>query len=386
MRTRVAHIVPTDRIAYLMLRARLERLLEAGYDISVICGKGAYGEKLAACGIRVIHIPFAREIEPLTDLRCIEALYRTLRRERFDIVHSHNPKGTLLGPFVARLASARMIVHTVHGYLFNENSRGLHQALGVGAERWCAAWCHHLLFQSREDYEHAVTQRFKEPGRLHLIGNGIDERRFAPERYPDARRQKRRELGLEEDHLVVGMVARLVREKGFAEFFAMAGRLALKIPRARFLVVGIPEPEEQSDAIDPHRLVAEHGLEGRCLVLEMRTDMPELYACMDAAVLPSYREGIPRALMEAAAMGVPIAASDIRGCREVIDAGRTGLLFPLKDVDGFTVAVERLLKSEDERRRLGQAGRRRVLENYTEALTARRLTACYEDFLKERRK
>jgi glycosyltransferase involved in cell wall biosynthesis len=154
--------------------------------------------------------------------------------------------------------------------------------------------------------------------------------------------------------------------------------------RVHFLVVGIPEPDEQSDAIDPGKLISEHGLEGRCLVLTLRSDMPELYACMDAAVLPSYREGIPRALLEAAAMGVPVVASNIRGCREVIDDGRTGLLFPLKDVDDFTAAVERLLQSEDERRRLGKAGRRRVLENYTEALTARRLIACYEEFREKR--
>ena len=102
---------------------------------------------------------------------------------------------------------------------------------------------------------------------------------------------------------------------------------------------------------------------------------------MDVAVLPSYREGIPRALLEAGAMGVPMAASDIRGCREVIVHGQTGLLFGLKDVDGLSAAVEGLLGDEGERRRLGEAGRRHVLKNYTEGLVAQRLMACYEGFL-----
>ena len=382
-RVRVAHIVPTDRIAYLLLRVRLLRLQEAEFEVSVICGDVGYGERLEECGLRVLHIPFAREIAPRTDWRCVRALRRTLRRERFDIAHSHNPKGTLIGPLAARLARVPLVVHTVHGFLFNENSRGLHRLAATAAERWCARWCHHLLFQSAEDYEHARRCGYKEPQRLHLIGNGIDERRFDRSCFLDARRQKRGELGLEERHLVVGIVARLVREKGYEEFFAMAGRIAREFPQVRFLIVGITE-EEQSDAIDPQRLMEAHGVADRCVILEQRSDMPELYSCMDVAVLPSHREGIPRALLEAAAMGVPIGASGIRGCREVIVDGETGILFRFKDVEDFTRVVRSLLLDEGMRRRLGEAGRTHVLENYTEGLTVKRLIGCYREFLKER--
>ena len=118
MGVRVAHIVPTDRIAYFVLRARLVRLREAGFEITVICGKVGFGEELRQCGLEVVHIPFAREIAPLTDLRCAWSLYRTLRRGRFDIAHSHNPKGTLLGPVISQLAGVPVVLHTVHGFLF----------------------------------------------------------------------------------------------------------------------------------------------------------------------------------------------------------------------------------------------------------------------------
>ncbi len=386
MRARVGHIVPTDRIAFLILRARLMRLREAGFEVGVICGEKGYGDRLRECGLEILHIPFAREIAPLTDLRCAAALHRTLRREGFDIVHSHNPKGGLLGPVVGQLARAPAVVHTVHGFLFNENSRGLHNLLAHGAERWTAHWCDHLFFQSAQDFAYARAHRFKAPGRLHLIGNGIDERRFDRSLYPCGREDKRRELGLEAGHLVVGMVGRLVREKGFEEFFAMAGRIAREFRQARFLVVAISEEDEQRDAVNPGELIARHRIADRCIVLEQRSDMPELYLSMDVAVLPSYREGIPRALLEAAAMGVPIAASDIRGCREVIVHGKSGLLFALKEVEAFARVVRSLLLDPEKRRRLGETGRRRILQHYTEGRTTERLIACYEKILEEKGK
>jgi len=390
-RGRVAHIVPTDRIAHYLLRARLIRLREAGYETAVLCGRAPsdgevdFTESLRDAGLDVCCVPFAREISPLTDWRCARALYRAARCGGYDIIHSHNPKGGLLGPPATRLAGGPAAVHTVHGFLFNERSTGLRRAAAVAAERWTAAWCDHLLFQSAEDHQYALDNRYKPGDRLHLIGNGIDESRFDPALYPDGRRSRREELGFGADDLVVGMVGRLVREKGFEEYFAMAGQLAASQPRARFLVVGIAEAE-QSDAVDPHELIRRHGLAGRCHVLEQRGDMPELYLAMDAAVLPSYREGIPRALMEASAMALPVAATDIRGCREVVAHGETGLLYPLGDQPAFAGAVERLLGSEGLRRTLGSAGRRRIIDGFTEGATAGRVAACYEGILAERQR
>ena len=201
-----------------------------------------------------------------------------------------------------------------------------------------------------------------------------------------ARAKKRAELGFGEGDLVVGMVTRLVREKGCVEFFAMAERIAGKWPQARFLMVGIPEGQDQSDAVEPAQLMREHGVADRCIALEHRTDMPELYAAMDILTLPSYREGIPRAVIEAGAMGLAVVASDIRGCREVVVEGETGLLFPLRDVEAFAAAVERLLDDGGLRQRLGRAGRERVMEHYTEARTTERVIACYRRCLEEGRR
>ncbi len=377
---RVAHVFPTDRVAYLM-RARLMRLQERGIEVVVVCGDRGYVERLRDCNLEVQSIPFAREIAPWTDMRCVRALRNVLRAGSFDIMHSHNPKGTLLGPFTAQWANVPLVVHTVHGFLFNENSQGLHRTAAVAAERWCAHWSDHLLFQSEADYDYAVKARFKKPDRLHWIGNGVDERRFNPADYPHARRQTREALGFGEDALVVGMVTRLVREKGCVDFFEMAARVAERNGRAQFLLVGIPERQEQSDAIDAAAMARQYGVEDRCVLLEDRLDMPELYMGMDLCVLPSYREGLPRCLLEAGAMGIAAAATDIRGCREVIVDGETGLLFPLKDVEGFVAVIDRVLADDGLRMKLAQAGQLRVRERYLESLVTERIVGLYESGL-----
>ncbi len=383
-RARIAHIVPTDRIAYLLLRGRLSLLQEAGFDVTVICGDMGYGEKLRESGLQVLHIPFAREIDPRTDLRCARSLLATLRRERFDIVHSHNPKGGLLGPVIARLARTPVVAHTVHGFLFNENSRGLHHLLAHGAERWTALWCDHLLFQSAEDYSYARKCHLKREDELHLVGNGIDPRFFDPESQAASRNETRQALGIEPHHLVVGTVGRFVEEKGYPEYFEMAARIARKRDKVRFLIAGSAE-QEQSDALDPKALIAAHGIDDRCVLIEPSIITREIYACMDIFVLASHREGISRSLLEAAAMALPLVVSDIRGCREVVEAGRNGLLFPLKEVDSLVAAVESLIDNNPGRRRMGEAARLRVTESYTEEATSRRVAASYEKMLTTRR-
>lgn len=389
MGARVAHVVPTDRITYLLLRRRLARLREAGYEVHVLCGRapdsGAadgvdYQTSLADLGLHVHYLPFEREIAPLTDARCAAALFGAVRGGGYDIVHSHNPKGGLLGPPVARLAGAPHVLHTVHGFLFHDQIRGLHRLAAVGAERWTARWSDHLLFQSEEDLEFARARRFKDPARLHLVGNGVDESYFDPMADPAAGAAKRAELGWSPSHLVVGTVGRVVREKGYLEFFAMAQRLARARDDVRFLIVGLFEPE-QSDAVDPFALAREHGIAERCTILQGRDDMPQLYAAMDVFVLASHREGLSRSLLEATAMARPTVVCDIRGCREVVVDGQTGLLTPVRDAAALTEAVSGLLGEDELRARLGAAGRERLLRQYTEGAVATRIAAVYESIL-----
>ncbi len=257
---------------------------------------------LEGLGIRVERIPFVREPSPLADLKTTHALWSLFRSRRYDIVHSHTPKAGLLSPVAGRLAGTPVVLHTVHGLLFHDRSRPVEKALGAVCEFWTARFAHRLLSQSREDLQVAARVHLKAPELIDYIGNGIDIKRFHPGVAVGARERLRAELGVGPGEVVIGMVGRLVREKGFLEFFD-AMREVMKVrPNVRTLIIG-PTEKDQSDGLDPVALASTLD-PSRTTWLGHRSDVAELYSAMDvfrAAVLPrgssegtdgSFRDGL----------------------------------------------------------------------------------------------
>jgi glycosyltransferase involved in cell wall biosynthesis len=168
----------------------------------------------------------------------------------------------------------------------------------------------------------------------------------------------------------------LVYDKGFRELFEAAEMLVPRFPNLKFVVVG-PEESDQNDAIEPHRL---EDLKRRGIVnfLGWRDDTRSCYAIMDAFALPSHREGVPRACMEAAAMKLPVIASDIRGCREIVLNGESGILVPVRSASGLAGAITRLMEDADLRRRMGERGREHICANFDHQQVLERLAGFYD--------
>ncbi|MDR7457091.1 MAG: glycosyltransferase, partial [Armatimonadota bacterium] len=248
-------------------------------------------------------------------------------------------------------------------------------------ERLGARWGDFEFSQSREDLETLRRAGVVSPQRSAYLGNGVDLVAFDPERV-DAR-AARAALGIDPGAVVVGMVGRLVWEKGYREFFAAAEALRRDHPPVVCLAVGPHEPGK-GDAVP---VEVTHDLEARGVVrfLGMRTDMPELYAAMDVFVLPSYREGFPRAAVEAAAMGRPLVLSDIRGCREVVAEGRNGFLVPLRQVEPLLDRIRRLVSDPALRRVLGAESRRRAEQEFDERRVIATTLDVYRRLLEEKR-
>jgi glycosyltransferase involved in cell wall biosynthesis/ribosomal protein S18 acetylase RimI-like enzyme len=376
---RVAHLTTTDLTLRYLLLGQLRRLREEGYQVTGISAPGPHAAALAAAGIR--HLPWrnaTRAWNLRADLRAAVELWSLLRRERFDLVHTHNPKPGVIGRVAARLAGVPVVVNTVHGLYATPDDPFGKRAAVLGLE-WLAARCSHLeLYQSEEDLRWARRLRLARAGRSELLGNGTDLDRFDPALVGVERvAELRRELGLPGDALVVGMVGRLVAEKGYRELFAAAGAVRRADPRVRFLAVGAPDLDK-ADAITEAEL---ERAGGDVCFAGWRDDVRDLLAAMDVFVLASWREGMPRSAIEAAAMGKPLVLTDIRGCREVARHDREALLVRPRDQEALAAAILRLAGDPALRERLAAAARRRAVERFSEAAVADRVVGQYRALL-----
>jgi glycosyltransferase involved in cell wall biosynthesis/ribosomal protein S18 acetylase RimI-like enzyme len=372
---RVAHLTTTDLTLRYLLLGQLRRLAAEGYQVTGISAPGPNGAALEAEGIRFVPWRNAtRAWNPVADVKALAELVALLRRERFDLVHTHNPKPGVLGRVAARAARVPLVVNTVHGLYATPEDRLRKRAAVLGAE-WLAGRCSDLeLYQSEEDLRWAARLRLARKGRSHLLGNGTDVGHFDPAQVPPERAAAlRRELGIPADAVVVGAVGRLVAEKGYRELFAAARAVRRADPRVRFLAVGAPDLEK-ADAIGEAELAAAAE---DVVVTGWRDDVRDLLAVMDVFVLASWREGMPRSAIEAAAMGRAMVLTDIRGCREVARHDREALLVPPRDPQALAGAISRLAADPALRDRLGTAARTRALERFSEKLVAERVVGHY---------
>ncbi|MGH9266752.1 MAG: glycosyltransferase, partial [Acidimicrobiales bacterium] len=246
-------------------------------------------------------------------------------------------------------------VNTVHGLYAQPHDRLAKRAAVYSIERVAAAFSHAELVQNGEDL--AVLRRLGVgSAKLRLLGNGIDLCRFDPARAaPAAVAATRAELGVAPSDVLCLAVGRLVAEKGYRELCAAAERLRNPFPNLRVVIAGPDEPAKR-DAITDRERAHWAGIAG-VHFLGHRADVFELYAASDIYVLASHREGFPRSAMEAAAMGLPIVATDIRGCRQVVEHGRTGLTVPVGEVGALARALATLAADPDRRQAMGGLAR-----------------------------
>ncbi len=348
-------VVTTSLTARLLLANQLRALADE-IDWTIVSGD-AYDDP--PDGIEVEVVPIRREFAA-SDVGAFLRLWLFLRQQRFGLVQTHTPKASFLGLPAARLVGSPAI-YTIHGALYFAGNGRRANLLGWLFERWCCSWATEVLVQSREDEAALPEARICPRRKLTYVGNGIALDRFVTP--PPA--------ALRTERPVVLMVSRLVLEKGCADFIELAASLA---GQADFVHVG-PSEHDQSDALpeDEIRSASDRGI---VTFVGPVDDVRPYLASADLVVLPSYREGIPRVAMEAAAMGRPVVAYDIRGVREVVDRG-LGLLAPRGDRLGLIGVVERLLKDPDRRTELGDLCRRRVVERFSEDLVVERLRASY---------
>jgi glycosyltransferase involved in cell wall biosynthesis len=282
----------------------------------------------------------------------------------------------LLGPLAARVAGVPMIVHTIHGLLFHDRMQSWKRLLFWFPEKFTAMFSDLLLSQSQEDVIVAARSGLCAASKIKYLGNGIDVSRFSPSGSNGSRRMTRLRMGIADTDVVIGIVGRLVYEKGFKELFAAATELIPKHKTWKFVVVGPKELGQRGDAVPAGEVEALRQT-GSVFFLDWRDDLSKWYEVMDIFVLPSHREGVPRACMEASAMQLPVIATNIRGCREVVTPNETGILVPVGDCKALVTAIETLIEDKNRRTEFGRAGREHILKNFDHQIVLARLCNFY---------
>lgn len=381
---RLVHLTTTDMSLDWLLGPQLRAFAAQGYEVIGMSAAGPHVANLEAMGIRHVDVPsFTRSNNPMQDAKAFVELVRLLRRVRPDILHTHNPKPGIIGRIAGRLARVPLVVNTQHGLYAQPTDRWQRRIPVYVAERVAAAFSHAELVQNPEDVDTLIHTLRIPARRVHLLGNGIDLDRFDPEAIShETRTTLRQTWGVADDEVLVGVVGRLVREKGIVEILDAAHVLRAEGLPVRFVIVGPADPGK-ADAIDATGF-AQAADDGVVFAGE-RTDMPECYAAMDLFLTASWREGFPRSAMEAAAMGLPTVATDIRGNRQVIDDGVTGVLVPVRDPAGLTDGVRTLLARRGEWQQMARACRERAHQHFDQQLVIDRTLAAYRSGRRIRR-
>ncbi len=385
---KILQLTAIDLTIWAFLPPLLERLRSAGLQVQLACSPGPHLEELQAQGYRVHRIRIARRLVSLEHLRALWQLYRLMKRERFDLVHVHTPVAGALGRLAARLAGVPLIFYTSHGFYLPQTGFGLPRRFFLAIERFLGQRCTDFLFTvSGEDRELAIREKIAPPERvLWTQGVGLDTARYGQVLSEPQKTALRRSLELAPQDRVIGFIGRLVREKGIEELLLALAQVCERFPNAKLLLIGETLPSERDRGTGRRiaRLIRENQLDSSVRLVGFRQDIPELLALMDLFVLPSHREGMPRSLLEAMAASLPVVATDIRGCREEVVDGRTGLLVSVGDVSDLAQAIMRLLSDGELARKMGQAGRERASELFDDRVVLERQIEVYRQLLGER--
>jgi glycosyltransferase involved in cell wall biosynthesis len=362
---RLAHLTTVDMSLALLLETELRANVAAGHEVFALSAPGPFVPQIEAFGVR--HVPvhaLTRKWAPADDVRAAAELYQILRRLHLDVLHTHTPKAGVLGRIVGRAARVPVVVNTCHGLWAAPDASTAKRILVQAIEGVAARFSDFELYQNDEDRQ---TMRVAVPAcRARTVGNGVDLRRFVANAAGRAR--LRQEFGISADELLVGAVGRVVVEKGIEEFAVSASKLR---GRARFVWVGPSEEPDTAVRRDPDS-------RPEVQFVGAREDMPDVYSAFDLFVLPSHREGFSRSAMEAAACGLPMVLTDIRGCREIGVHGEHLVLVPPRDPDALTAAISALLDDPSTRARLGHAARVRAIAAFDQEDVAQASMETYD--------
>jgi len=352
------------------------RLRRDRYEVDIAGAPGGEWESRAAESADHVFLidSMKRGIHSLDNTKALVEIAALLRRQRYDVVHTHSTNAGILGRLAAAAVRTPVIVHTVHGFPFNDLTFAPSiRALLIALEQLSARFCDRLIMVSELNKLEALQKRIAPAWKMLTIHSGIDMARFEE---PVNLEAKRRELGLMAGWPVVGTVGRLSECNAPEVFVRAACEVLAHRPEVHFVIVGDGPLRARVEALSA-------GFP-QVKLLGYRSDVPEILRTFDMFAFPILWGGLGRALTEAMIAGKAVVASEVNGVPEIVHHGQTGLLVPPNDPEAIATSVLYLLDNPAVASKLGENARREVIPEFGADLMVRRIEALYEELLLEK--
>lgn len=316
-------------------------------------------------GILVEEVNMTRKITPFQDLKSIYSLYKTIKKQKPKIVHTHTPKAGLVGMIAAWLANVPIRMHTVAGLPLLE-ATGFKRKILNTVEKTTYRFATHVYPNSKGLYDIILENNFCKTNKLKVLANGstngIDTAYFSRNHFSENQlNQLKSEYNITKNDFTFIFVGRLVKDKGINELVAAFDKLSKEEQNIKLLLVGNYEPEldplekETLNIISANKNIISAGFQ---------KDVRPFFAISNTLVFPSYREGFPNVVMQAASMNLPCIVSNINGCNEIILQNLNGLIIPIKNEIAIFEAMKTLLYDKDFYAKLQAQARKSIVERY----------------------
>ena len=365
----------TDWYLYNFVSSFAISLRKTGYEVILVSPSGPYGQRLQALGFRWFAAPMQRKsFNPWSELRFLVWFVRFLRRERVTLLHAFTIKCVIYASLAARSCQGIARAASVSGLGYSFTNRSVQARAVKPLVKWALRLalggdrCR-LILQNRDDVSLFYDYKLVDNEKIRLIrGSGVNTKRFRPAKKLPSIKNFR-----------IVMPARLLWDKGVGELIEAAKLLKTRQVKVSIALAG--ESDSGNPAAISVEQVKEWHNQGVVEWLGKVDDMPAIFQSVNAVVLPSYREGLPKSLIEAAACGLALVTTDAPGCREVVTHEVDGLLVPIKDVESLADAIERLVNDPELCQRLGKAARHKVLTEFDSRIIDRQTMAVYDELI-----
>lgn len=353
----------------------IELLNKKKYDISLCCNLNGelVGRAKKIKDIKLINIPFlSRDLNLINDTRAFFALYKIIKKENYDIIHTHSSKAGFLGRIVSKINKVPIIIHTVHGFPFNDFMNFFKKNFYILIEKSLANWTDVLITVSNLNKKKIIDLGISKKDKIYNIYSGIDLKIF--DKKNDRRFKK--ELKLEDNEMLIGAVGRLSDQKDPITLISAFNLVIKEIPNAHLVFVGDgPLRNKITKMIKKLKLTSKVDLIGN------RDNPWHVYHSLDLFVMSSIYEGLGRSITEALSCGVPVVCTAVEGVPEIVKNGETGFLVEPRDIEGLANSIIHSLRNLSDAKKIASEGRRFVHENFDVNKMVQEIDLVYQNHI-----